>query len=194
MQVTPDHHKKGKKPKDFRDRKLIFIDLEMTGSDPDKHEIIEIGWLIVEGRTFKVLSEYEAKIKPEHIESADPEGIKVAGYSEEGWKGAKDLKDAVKKLANVAPNAYLTGSVIHNDWQFLERAFEKFKVRPNFSLRTLSVDSIAYSKLYNQKKIKAVGMRSGIAKYFKIKYPEEHGALVDAKLSYEVFKKLMEVK
>ena len=192
MYPTPDHHKRGKKPRNYRDRKLIFIDLEMTGFDPDRHEIIEVAWLVVEPRIFKVLSEYEAKIKPEHLDTADSEGLRVAGYSEKKWENAKNLVDVLKKLTKVAPNAYLAGSVIHNDWQFLERAFEKYQIKPNFNSRVISVDSIAYARLYKIEKVEAVGMRS-VAKYLKIKYSEEHGALADARLSYEVFKKLMEL-
>ena len=101
MHIIPDHHKKGKKPKDFRDRKLIFIDLEMTGSDPAIHEIIEVGWLVVDGRSYKILSEYEAKVRPEHLYTADKEGLRVAGYSENKWKKPKDLKFILNKNAQV---------------------------------------------------------------------------------------------
>jgi DNA polymerase III epsilon subunit-like protein len=194
MFITPDHHRKGRKPKDFRDRKLIFIDLEMTGLDPDRHEIIEIGWLVVKPRTFKIISEFETKVKPEHIETASEEGLKVAGYSQEKWENAMDLKKVIQKLARVAPNAMLAGSVVWHDWEFLERAFERYKIDPKITIRILPIDALAYIKLYNQDKLKHLGMRSGVANYFGIKFSEQHGALVDAKLSYEVFKKLMEVE
>ncbi|OGM18102.1 hypothetical protein A2685_02940 [Candidatus Woesebacteria bacterium RIFCSPHIGHO2_01_FULL_37_10] len=193
MHIIPDHHKKGKKPKDFRDRKLIFIDLEMTGSDPAIHEIIEVGWLVVDGRSYKILSEYEAKVRPEHLYTADKEGLRVAGYSENKWKKPKDLKFILNKLAKVAPNAMLAGWSVFADWQFLERGFEKFKIKPKFNYRLLVVDSVAYAKLYKEKKLTNFSMRTGVAKLLNIPYSVEHGALKDAKLSYEVFKKLMEL-
>lgn len=191
MFITPDHHKKGFKPKDFRDRSLIFIDLEMTGSDPEIHEIIEAGWLIAESRTFKILSEYDAKIRPEHLERADPEGLRVAGFSKEKWVKAKDLKHVLMKLAKVAPNALLVGSAVYHDWEFLERGFDKYGIMPKFNFHLLPLDAMAYIKLYKDEKIQSTSLRSGLARYFGIKYPEQHGALVDAKLSYEVFIKLM---
>lgn len=192
MFITPDHHKKGKKPYDFRERKLIFVDLEMTGSDPQVHEIIEIGWLVVEGKTFKILSSYEAKIKPEHMETADPEGLRVAGYSEEEWKKAKNLELVLRKLAKAAPNAMLVGSAVYHDWEFLERAFGRYKIMPKFNYRLLPLEAMAYAKLYNEKGLRGLGMRSSLGKFFKIEFPEEHGALVDAKLSYDLFVKLMQ--
>lgn len=191
MFIIPDHHKKGIKPRDFRDRKLIFIDLEMTGSNPTIHEIIEVGWLVVEPRTFKILSEFEAKVKPTHIETADPEGLLVAGYSPEKWGDAKDLKDVLQKLATVAPNGMLVGVAVYHDWEFLERGFEKFGIMPSFNYRLLPIDAMAYGLLYNKPKVKSISLRSGLGKYFKLKFPEDHGALVDARLSYEVFLKLM---
>ncbi len=194
MFITPDHHKKGKKPRDFRDRKLIFIDLEMTGSDPQVHEIIEAGWVVVDGRTFKVLSEYEAKIKPEHLESADPEGLRVAGYSENEWKKAKNLQTILRKLAEVAPNAMLVGVAVFHDWEFLERGFTKYGIMPKFNYRLLPLEAMAYLKHYDDNKITGLSLRSSLARYYGIPFPENHGALVDAKLSFEVFKKLMDVK
>lgn len=191
MFITPDHHKPGSKPKDFRDRKLIFIDLEMTGSDPQKHEIVEVAWLVVEGRTFKILSSYEAKVKPEHIETADPEGLKVAEYSEKEWKKAKSLESVMKKLAGAASNAMLVGSAVYHDWEFLERAFTRFKIMPKFNYRLLPLEAMAYAKMYNENNLKGLGMRSTLGRYFRLDYPKEHGALVDAKLSYEVFMKLL---
>lgn len=192
MFITPDHHKKGKKPRDFRDRKLVFIDLEMTGSDPQVHEIIEVGWLVVEGRNFKVLSEYEAKVKPEHIETADPEGLKVAGYSQKEWKNAKSLKIVLEKLANVAPNAMLVGLAVFHDWEFLERAFTRYNIMPKFNYRLLPIEAMAFIKLYNDQKLQSLSLRTGLARYYGIDFPEAHGALVDAKLSFQVFKRLME--
>ncbi len=194
MFITPDHHKKGKKPSDFRDRKLIFIDLEMTGSDPQIHEIIEVGWVVVEGRTFKLLSEFESKVKPEHLETGEPEGLKVAGYSEEKWKKAKDLKFVLNKLAGVAPNAMLAGLAVFHDWEFLERGFSKYDIMPKFNYRLLPLEAMAYLKHFKDNKLTGLSLRSSLARYYGIPFPENHGALVDAKLSFEVFKKLMDIK
>lgn len=191
MFVDQEIINEGLKPKDFRDRKLIFLDLEMTGLDPDIHEIIEVGWLIVEAKTFKILSMFESKIKPEHLETADQEALKVAGYSKSLWKKAGNLKSVMLKLSRVAPNAMLAGNAIHTDWLFLQKAFTKLDITPTFSHRLLSVDSMVYAVLFKESRVKSMGMRSGAADYFGIEFPEKHSALADAKLSYEVFRKLM---
>jgi hypothetical protein len=65
---------------------------------------------------------------------------------------------------------------------------------PKFNFHLLPIDAMAYVKLYDVKKVKSTSMRQGLASYFGIKFPQQHGALVDAKLSFEIFKKLMDVK
>ena len=50
---------------------LAFIDIETTGLNLLKHEIIEIGCVLTTPE-LKVIEEFELKIKPEHIENADP--------------------------------------------------------------------------------------------------------------------------
>ena len=191
---TSDRHLKGRKPTDFRKRMLIFLDLEMTGSDPHRHEIIEVAWIVVNGNNFKILSSFVSKVKPLHLDTNDNEGLVIADFSEKKWENAIELEKVLEKLANVAPNAMLVGWAIFHDWEFLERAFEKYNITPKFNYRMLPVDTIAYAKLYKDKRLKGLGLRTGVLNYFGMKFPKQHGALVDAKLSLLVFKRLMKMK
>ena len=40
----------------MKDKKFIWLDLEMTGLDPDVHQIVEIASLVTD-ETFKVIEE-----------------------------------------------------------------------------------------------------------------------------------------
>ena len=74
---------------------LAFIDIETTGLSPLKHEIIEIGCVLV-SPDLKVLEEFELKIKPENIEAADPLSLKINHYNERDWQKALTLGKAMK--------------------------------------------------------------------------------------------------
>lgn len=174
----------------FRERRLVFVDIETTGLDPEKHEIIEIGCLVVDGESFKVLQEYVRKIKPLHIEKADPEALSINGYNEDGWRDAENLGEVLGEFASLAPGGIIIGWNVSFDWQFLSVNFERLGIIHTFDYHRLDVMSIAYAKLYPVTEVKKLGTRP-VAKYFGIKMPEVHDALGDIRASYEIFKILM---
>lgn len=177
---------------DFRKRHLIFIDLETSGLDVTKHEIIEIGCLIVNGENFEVIEEYSAKIKPEHIENASKEALEINGYSKEKWQDSLDLKIAIQKVFDMTKGGMIAGWNVAFDWAFIEAAFRKLKIESNFNYHKVDVQAIAYAKLYRKKDITNLRLRS-IASHFGYDLGNVHGASEDIRITYEVFKKLMEL-
>src|SRR3989338_2451792 len=59
----------------MRKHNFAFIDIETTGLDVINHEIIEIGCVLTTPE-LQVIEEFEMKIKPEHLENADPVSLK----------------------------------------------------------------------------------------------------------------------
>jgi DNA polymerase III epsilon subunit-like protein len=81
----------------MREKKLAFIDLETTGMDPLKHEIIEIGCLLAkldDKGQYVELESFELKVKPEHIETAEQEALRVNGYDEDHIFRSPSTRDA----------------------------------------------------------------------------------------------------
>ena len=76
---------------------LAFIDIETTGLNFLKHEIIEIG-CVVTTPNLEIIEEFELKIKPENIENADPVALKVNHYNSSDWEGAMSLEKAINIL------------------------------------------------------------------------------------------------
>src|SRR3989344_1827455 len=71
----------------MKKHRLAFVDIETTGLNPDHHEIIQIGVVLAEQNwlnnkiELKFVEEFELKIKPERISDADPQALRVNGYS-----------------------------------------------------------------------------------------------------------------
>lgn len=175
---------------DFRDRPLLFIDLEMTGLNPVTHEITELGAVLVDGRTFEIKHEYEAKIIPEHIETADPAALAINGYTAEEWKDAKPLLEVLTAFNSFATKAYIAGWNVSTDKMFLEIAFNRLNMKPSFDYHTLDVIGLAW--LYAQKTPEMKEMRlSVLADHFGISRVQKHRAFDDTKVTFEVFKRLV---
>ncbi len=79
----------------FKDFDFAFIDIETTGRSFN-HEIIEIAVLRVSSYNFSVLEEWVVKIKPRHLEIAEPEALKINHYNDKDWLEALDEETALK--------------------------------------------------------------------------------------------------
>lgn len=179
----------------MRKNNLAFVDIETTGFDKEKHEIIEIGLVLVEqlgndGKEFKVLGEFEYKIKPEHIETADPQALKVNGYDEGQWLFASSLKDVMKVFAEKTKDAIFVAHNLTFDYSFIEDAFKKTGVENQMFYPKLDTISMAYAKLHTNQKVEKFRLQK-LCEYFGIQNNKAHTALSDAIALFEVYKKLM---
>lgn len=174
---------------------LAFIDTETTGLDFDTNEIIEIGGVIViqgDG-SFEIIDEFSFKIKPEHIETANPTALKINKYDPDAWKDALALSDAMKIFSEKTDNAVMIGHNISFDASFIEKAFRTTGIANKmYHYLTLDTVSIAYAKLNKIDDIKRLTLHE-LCDYFKIENKEEHSALSDARATFELYKKLMKL-
>ncbi len=182
----------------MKNQNLAFIDIETTGLLLNKHEIIEIGCVLVSQSSsgspkFKKLEEFEIKVKPEDIKSADPVALKINGYNEADWKDSVTLKEAMETLSQKTDRAMMVGHNVSFDWAFLEKAFEKTGVKNNMHHRKLDTISIAFAKLYNIDTVDKLSLKF-LCEHFDVHNKKAHTALSDTVATFEVFVKLMNSK
>ena len=175
----------------FKDRDISFIDTELTGME-FKHELLEIGLVKVSSYNFSVIEEWEVKIKPKHLELADPESLKIAHYDEEKWKSALEPEEALKIFLQKTENTILAGHNILIDWFYIHKALGEYNLQPTFWYKGLDTVSLAWQKLRQEPKIKSFSLRE-LAEYFGITQEKPHSALDDAKTAYKVFVKLSQL-
>jgi len=83
---------------------LIFLDLETSGLDPQEHEILEICLMSVSGDVL-----FYSKIKPTHIETAQPKALEINGYSAEAWADAPTFAEVAETVAGLLDGAVMAG-------------------------------------------------------------------------------------
>jgi DNA polymerase-3 subunit epsilon len=169
---------------------IAFVDLETTGLDPTKHEILQIGIVRVDARTLSIHSQIELKVIPTHIFDAEAKALEVNGYREELWIDAVPLRDA---LVTIRP--WLDGSVLagHNpgfDAAFLAEGYRSEGVSsPAMDHHRLDTASLAWP-LWCSGAIESISLGL-VCKHLGIDRPTPHGALADARASLEVARKMM---
>ncbi len=169
---------------------LSFIDIETTGLNLVENEIIEIGCVIVD-TSLNIVEEFELKIKPLHIKTADPVSLKITHYDPKNWEEAITLNEAIKILADKTENTTLVGHNISFDASFLEKAFCDTGIKKKFfHYHLLDTVSIAFTKLHDKSDIEKLTLHE-LCEYFNIKNEHEHTALSDARADFELYKKLM---
>jgi DNA polymerase III epsilon subunit family exonuclease len=175
----------------MRKHNFAFIDIETTGLNLLQHEIIEIGCVLTTPE-LEVIEEFELKIKPEQIENADLVALKVNHYKEENWESAQSLEEGMKIFSKKIKDCIMVGHNVSFDAGFLEYAFNKVGKLNTLHYHKLDTISIAWAKFHNDKNFEHFSLREMGAR-FDIKNERAHTALSDARATYELYKKLMEL-
>lgn len=169
---------------------LCFVDIETTGLDPTKHEIVEIAAIRVDGRSLECLCSAGTRIAPTRIQDADPEALKINGYSEP-WRGSS-LEHALELVSPLMIGAALAGhNVARFDLQFLEAAHRNVDLEMPRSKYIFDTAALLWPLLYRGE-IDSLSLEAG-CKHFGIKNNKAHSAMHDALASLELARALLGV-
>ena len=178
---------------------LAFIDVETTGLDPEKHELIEIGCVLakqipVEGKgsRLELIDEFEFKIFPEHLEDSDPESLMINGYTAERWANAIPLKEAMEQFSEKVRGASFVAHNVSFDLAFIDKAFKKTGVKNLMHYHKIDTISLAFAILYHNPEVEKFSLRF-LCEYFGITNENAHTALSDARATFEVYKRLLKI-
>lgn len=153
--------------------RIAYIDTETTGLDPRVHEMIEIAILDDTG-------EWSTKIRPVHIDVAEPEALAVNGYSPERWAGAPLLATVAPEIAaRLSGHDLLCGHNVAFDRAFVVASLERAGIATDgIAWRTLDTMTLAHEHL-------VPGLRSlsldAIRRHLGWPMEGAHSALQDAR-------------
>ena len=173
----------------IRELDLVFFDCEFTGLEL-KHEIVEIGFVKARAHTYEIMSEGVIKIKPTRLADANPESLAISGYNEKDWAAAVDLKTGLQQFLAQTDGCMLVGQNVAVDCMFIKKSLEECGLSPNYFYKSLDTFTIAFTKLGGNPTFKKFSL-SELAPHFGIDMGHHHRALDDARTTYRVFLKLL---
>jgi len=171
--------------------KLIICDLETTGLDIIKHEIIELGFIIADSEIFKVYGKFNFKCIPEHIKTASKKALEVNGYDKKVWKNEGiPLKDALLFFSKASENCVFISHNVAFDWSFIDINLNRLDIEIKMDYHKLDTLSMAWALIPHHKltswSLKTLCTLLGIPPE-----PKVHRAINGAEKAFEVYKKLM---
>jgi DNA polymerase-3 subunit epsilon len=148
------------------ERPLAFVDVETTGLDSSKHEIIEVAvvfdtsvviradasWanhLTIEGD----IAYWTTRVKPERIEDAEPFALKINGYADkpQDWAYAPSaawVSDILRELVTrEGANPVLVGHNVSFDRDFLSNMLLRQGFTQHVAHNVVDTGALAYEHL-----------------------------------------------
>lgn len=175
---------------EFLRRPLAITDVETTGLDHELHEIIEIGLVVADQKSLKVLDEWSVKIKPRKIKTAAEPALKVAGYNKLDWLKAVSLREAMEVYSKKTKNAVFVAQNSFFDWAFLSQAFKETGVEDHIDYHRVDLFTVGWSRSRELHGLKKFTLKE-MCRHFNIEpEPTPHRALNGARKALEVLRKL----
>lgn len=165
-----------------------MTDLETSGDVFGVHEILEVGLVVFDQKSFEITDTLNIKVKPEHIENAVPAALERNGYNEKDWQAAVSLKEAIEKYAKKTRGAIFAAYNATFDWGFMNDAFKSTGIKDKMDYHRLDVLSIAWAK--GLKDSEKWNLKGACEVFGVLPEPDPHNALNGAMTAYELFKKL----
>jgi DNA polymerase III subunit epsilon len=176
---------------------IAFVDIETTGLDPEKQEIIELGVVITKMKdgALVVTDQIDLKVQPKHIETAEPQALRVNGYNDADWLFAVSIEEAMKSFVEKTDGAIFTAHNVTFDYCFIEQTLKQLGMTHNLHYHKLDTISLAFGILHNDADadVNRFSLQK-LCEYYNIENKKAHSAFADAYATYEVFKKLLNLK
>lgn len=150
---------------------IVFLDTETTGLDPDRHEMWEIGCIVVDHRDKSYDGEWRWQLQP-NLAMADPTRLRIGRFyeREELWRSRTSAvilaspwwneekrkvpypsegttpADVAERLARILDGAYLVGAVPSFDAAFLAPFLRRHGQAPCWHYHLVDVEALAAGK------------------------------------------------
>ncbi len=175
----------GKKRDNTYPNTYVVMDIETSGLNPEEHEIIEIGAILVKEQVIK--ERFSVLVRPETAITStivEMTGISNAMLQEEGIR----ISDAIQQFISFIEGFPLVSHNVDFDHSFLRKSCIKCNF-PLLSNRT--IDTLALSR----RKVKQVTnyKLSTLATHFTIETMQKHRSLADCETTYQLFEKLIKL-
>ena len=171
----------------FYDRHIVITDLETTGLNPRRQDIIEIGAIRVSQDRLEEQARFDLKVQIQNPDTVQPTALQVNGYTPEAWYGAPSLYDAMQKFSDFSNGCVLAAWNITFEYGFLSEAFSRVNLPDSMDYHRIDLPSLAWFKLGRLEHFSQndIAVMLGLSKE-----PEPHRAITGAEYALSILRAL----
>jgi DNA polymerase III epsilon subunit-like protein len=167
---------------------IAFTDIEMTGVNALRNEIIELGLITADSDSLEIKDAWTTKVHPlSHPLKANKHSLDITGYNVNDWKHALHPRDAITEYVRRATDSVFISEAIQTiDWPFLDKAFRNYGIDHNFIGR-IDITHIIRKRLSGRTGFEKFSMREASV---HLKIPPEktpHRAILGASRAYAIY-------
>jgi len=179
------------------DRPLLVIDVETTGTDPQIHQVVSLGALLLNPSSLKEEQAFYslAHASRKSLKLANAKAMSIHGLTYKELSKAPKPKEIVDTfLRKFGNNFYFCGWNICFDTQFIAALFKSAGRQDDFAqfryhkFDVWSLLEIAWMQGCLQEPPNSL---SSVSRFFKIKRSQLHDALEDTRITAEVLRKTL---
>ena len=169
---------------------FAFLDCEFGGLDPELHDITEVAVVLTDYRLAELRSaEWKIRPRPDRVTR---EAARISGYTEEGWREALPVRDALSEFAALMPDdrtVVPAGQNVRMDVMFLERAYRNCGIPYPFDYHVIDLATLFYTwSLLAGERVPALSLRQAAVNAGLLEGNVPHRAMGDARLTLETFR------
>lgn len=181
---------------DFK-KDLLLVDLETTGLDASKQEIIQLAAVLLDKKTLKEKESFSSFVKPTAWKKRNLESMAVNRISRDQLKDAPSLKKVISNFITLFGHnvilAHYGGPV---DTDFLRAAFKKLSKKFLFDYHYFNIWGVFFTylalkgELKNNQRFTGFTLEDFMSR-FKIKSSKRHDALEDCRIEAEILRQVI---
>jgi DNA polymerase III alpha subunit (gram-positive type) len=177
---------------------LLLLDIEATGIDVTKHEVIQLAAVLLDKKTLREKKSFNMFIKPKRWANRSAKAMAVCNISWDQLEDAPSMKKVLREFnktfgKNVIPATY-GGNL---DIIFLPAAYRSAGMKYPFEYHTFNMWPICYTYMAKKKLLKNrrkfVGFSmENVGDHLKVpRLPGRHDALVDCRYEADILRALL---
>jgi len=188
---------------------IVILDCEMSGLDPEDHQLIQISAIKADPRNLKVLDSYNTFVGPEtgDIEDLERKSNKQSLSYSSYYSNKSIITNSpgpwfcVKQLLKWLPDEYiLVGYNLDLDLKFLDHALSRLAIMGSITTQKISyrkIDLAHFIEFYSSKYTKPADILNRkldtVCNAFNLNVKEAHNSLNDCYMVLELLKHLLTI-
>ncbi len=169
---------------------LLFFEIQTTGQDTDKDSIIQISGVLLDKDNLLEKNNFNSYIKVSYLDSMVNEHAKLLSISPEILRKSPKVYEVMKNFHKHFGNNLLLATHSFSNIMFLKNALRKAAVPFDYDHHIVQLWTLGYIYTLNYG-LKKMPTFNTFLDYFKLKQVEPFNALEKARLSAEIFRKII---